>query len=96
MNLYLSISNESRVVKLFEIEQVPCYESWQAAEKGESRGGAHSDGPAPLAGVWGCPPDIIFPPFLARKGVRGMVERGFTLLEVEQVPCRESSVLTIL
>ena len=30
-----------------------------------------------MAGVWGCPPDIIFPPFLDRKGVRGMVERVF-------------------
>jgi len=28
-----------------------------------------------LARVWGCPPEIISPPFLARKGVRGMVER---------------------
>ncbi len=34
-------------------------------------------GEAPLAGAWGCPPDIIFSPFLARKGVRGMVERVF-------------------
>jgi|GEM_PF-7094885 len=26
-------------------------------------------------GVWGCPPDMISTPFLARKGDRGMVER---------------------
>ena len=25
-------------------------------------------------GVWGCPPNLIYPPFLARKGERGMVE----------------------
>ena len=30
-----------------------------------------------MAGAWGCPPDIIFSPFLARKGDRGMVERVF-------------------
>ena len=30
-----------------------------------------------MAGVWGCPPDIIFSPFLDRKGARGMVERVF-------------------
>jgi hypothetical protein len=28
-------------------------------------------------GCLGMSPDIIFPPFLARKGVRGMVERVF-------------------
>ena len=41
----------------------------QEMKKGVQRGGA------PLAGVWGCPPDIIIAPFLARKGVRGMVDR---------------------
>ena len=30
-----------------------------------------------MPGVWGCPPDLNFSPFLARKGARGMVERGF-------------------
>jgi len=34
-------------------------------------------GLAPLAGAWGCPPDTNPTPFLARKGVRGMVERVF-------------------
>ena len=31
-------------------------------------------GYTPLVGVWGYPPDLFFPPFLARKGGRGMVE----------------------
>ena len=30
-----------------------------------------------MAGVWGCPPGRISTPFLARKGVREMVERVF-------------------
>ena len=34
-------------------------------------------GEAPLVGLWGYPPDISFTPFLARKGVRGMVEGVF-------------------
>jgi len=39
-------------------------------------------GYTPLAGVWGCPPNIISTPFLARKGVRGMVEGFFNNLPV--------------
>jgi len=29
-----------------------------------------------MAGVWGCPPDTIFPPFLARKGKASPLLRG--------------------
>jgi hypothetical protein len=36
-----------------------------------------AEGRSPSPGVWGCPPDTISSPFLARKGVRGMVERVF-------------------
>ncbi len=33
-----------------------------------------------MVGVWGYPPDICFTPFLARKGVRGMVEGNLSTL----------------
>jgi len=39
-------------------------ESSRALKEGSSEGPAPSEG----RGVWGCPPDIIFSPFLARKG----------------------------
>jgi hypothetical protein len=42
-----------------------------------------AEGRSPSPGVWGCPPDTISSPFLARKGVRGTVERVF------QHPVRE-------
>ena len=35
------------------------------------------EGPKPpLAGVWGCPPDIIFSPFLGRKALPGQEGEG--------------------
>ena len=48
-------------------------------KKGSPEGAPPRRGAAPLAGVWGCPPDIISTPsvegsFLVRKGVRGMVD----------------------
>ena len=48
------------------------------------------EGPKPpLTGVWGCPPDTIFTPFLVRKGVRGMFRRVF------QHPARSTAVRTL-
>jgi len=62
--------------------------SEESAEKGSQEGALLRRSGAPLAGVWGCPPDIIYSPFLIRKGDRGMVKKISFPLPVKELLVR--------